>query len=236
MSGILKKLFNYIETENIRGLVRYLLILFPFVSGGIWAVTALISYATAHQEILIILVVAACMIIPVFWGKKPTLSPPNTEVVNSDITFFDNILLRGLYEIFTSYPRQLQIIPPGKFADLRDVIPSKFDNGKSIVVYRFKVVSDGEPLEPALFHEVLTVHLEEKLANKELALGKSTAEFNNQLFPKLYIDECIFAGGVWHISILICDNEKVARYIANKRQTLIMRHSPIALQYEEGDF
>lgn len=236
MKNLITKLVSYIENEDVKGLVRYCLILLPFVVGVAWALGALISYVTEHQEILIVLGIALCMIFPVFLGKKQTPSGTNTSVVNTNVAYFDRILLRGLYTIFTSFARQFQVIPPSKFTDLRDELASGYDCGKNANIYRFKVVSDGEALEPALFHEVLTMYLEEKLANGEIALGKPTVEFNNQLFPKIFVDECIYASGIWHISIIICDNEKTAHYIANKRQSLIMHCSPVALQYEDGDF
>lgn len=236
MKNIFQKLITYIEDEDIKGLLRYCLILLPFVGGAIFGIGALISYITRHKEALIIIGVAACMLIPALMEKKQAPSVIKTSVTNGNVAFFDRILLRGLYTIFSSYASQFGVIPPGKFSDLQDDLSSGFDSGRGMNVYRFKIISDGEALEPSLFHETLTIHLEEQLASGVLALGKPTAEFGGQLYPKLFIDECLCAGGVWHMSILICDNEKVAQYIANKRQTLFMRHSPVTLQYEDGDF
>lgn len=236
MKKLFLKLVSYIENEDVKGLLRYCLILLPFVVGVAWALGALISYATAHQEVLVILGIAACMIFPAFLGKKQMPPSTSNSVSNTNVAYFDRILLRGLYAIFTSFARQFQVIPPSKFIDLHDDLASGYDCGKNANIYRFKIVSDGEALDPALFHELLTTYLEEKLANGEIALGKSTVEFNNRLFPKIFVDECLHASGIWHISILICDNENTANYIANKRQTLIMRCSPVALQYEDGDF
>ena len=235
MRKIIEKLMNYIEAEDVKGLVRFCLILSPFVVGVLWAVGALIKYITFHQQALIIVGVAACMIIPALMGKKTT-PPPPTVAANDNLLFFDRLLLKGLFTIFTNYSRQFQVIAPLRFSDLQDTLPSGIDQGRNIAIYRFKVVADGEPLSQADFHEILTVHLEERLASGELALGKPTAEFGGKIYPKVYIDECLYAGGVWRITLMVCDNEKVAHYIDHKAQTLLMRNSRISNQYEDNDF
>lgn len=235
MRKIIEKLMAYIEAEDVKGLLRFCLILSPFVGGALWAVGALIRYVTFHQQALIIVGVAACMIIPALMGKKTV--PQSTPVMaNNNLMFFDRLLLKGLFTIFTNYSRQFQVIAPLRFSDLHDTLPSGIDQGRNIPIYRYKVVADGEPLFPADFHEILTVHLEERLASGELALGKPTAEFCGKIYPKVYIDECLCVGGVWHISLMICDTENVANYINNKTQTLIMRSSRIASQYSDCDF
>lgn len=235
MKKIVDKLMAYIESEDIKGILRFCLILAPFVGGALWAVGALIKYITLHQQGLIIVGVAACIIIPALMGKK-TAPPPATVATTDNLLFFDRLLVKGLFTIFTSYSRQFQTIAPLRYSDLQDNLPSGIDRGKNIAVYRYKVVADGEPISPADFHEILTVYLEERLASGELALGKPTAEFGGKIYPKVYIDECICAGGVWHISLMVCDNERVANYIDNKVQTLIMRNSRISNQYEDNDF
>lgn len=227
---------GYIEAEDVKGIFRFCLILSPFVGGALWAIGALIKYVTFHQEALIIIGVGACMIIPALMGRKATPPSPPPSGINGNVTFFDRLLVKELFTIFTNYSRQFQVIAPLRFSDLHDALPSGIDQGKNIAVYRFKVVADGEPISPADFHEILTVHLEERLASGELALGKPTAEFCGKIYPKVYIDECLCAGGVWHISLMICDTENVANYINNKTQTLIMRSSRIASQYSDCDF
>lgn len=235
MNSIVKKLFDYIEAEDIKGLFRFCLLLLPFVGGAIWGITALVKYITLHQETLIVVGIAACMIIPAIMGKKTAPNPPMVAT-NDNMIFFDRILVRTLFVVFTNYRNQFQVIAPLRYADLQDNLPSGLDTGKNISIYRFKVIADGEPISPADFHEILTVHLEERLASGELALGKPTVEFGGKIYPKVYIDECVCAGGVWHISLMVCDNERVANYIDNKVQTLIMRNNRISKQYEDCDF
>lgn len=235
MRKIIAKLMAYIEAEDVKGILRFCLILSPFVWGALWSVGALIRYITFHQNALLIVGVAACMIIPALMGKKR--EPPTTPVAtNESMIFFDRLLVKTLFIIFTSYFRQFQVIAPIRYSDLQDNLPSGLDKGKNISVFRYKVVSDGEAISPADFHEILTVHLEERLSSGELALGKATAEFGGKIYPKVYIDECVYAGGVWHISLMVCDNEKVANYIDSKLQALLMRNSRISSQYEDCDF
>lgn len=235
MKKIIDKLIAYIESEDIKGILRFCLILTPFVVGILWAVGTLIKYITIHQQVIIIIGVAACMIIPALMGKK-TAPPPPMAATNDNFLFFDRLLLRSLFIIFTDYSRQFQVIAPLRFSDLHDALPSGIDQGKNIAVYRYKVVADGEPLSPIDFHEILTIHIEERLAAGELSLGKPVAEFGGKIYPKVYIDECLCAGGVWHITLMVCDTEKVAKYIDGKSQTLLMRNSRIAKQYEDCDF
>lgn len=236
MQNIIKKLFAYIENEDIIGLARYCLILLPFVGGAILATTFLFRYVTDHKETLILIGVAACMIIPPFLGKKEDKPETKSVAVNDNTTFFERLLIKALFQIFTSYSQQFQVIAPLRYSDLNDMLPSGIVPGKSIVMYRFKVMSDGTAISMPDFHEFLTIHIEELLASDELALGKPTAEFFGKLYPKVYIDECACAGGVWHIALLVCDNENVAQYIDNKRQALIMRTSCITAQYGDSDF
>lgn len=236
MMRIWEKLLNYIENEDIKGIVRFCLILLPFLGGGIFGIGFLIRYITTHKEALILLGVAACMILPAFMGKSKDESTPKTVATNDNLTFFDRLLVKDLFIIFTSYAQQFRIISPLRYSDLRDTLPSGMDFGKGIAVYRFKVVADGEPISQADFHEILTVHIEERLASGELALGKPTAEFEGKLYQKVFIDECICAGGVWHICLIICDNAKAAHYIDAKQQSFIMRNSRISRQYEDADF
>ena len=61
MHNIWKKFLKYIEDEDIPGLLRFCLILLPFVGGAIWGMGALIRYITIHQEILVIIGIAACI-------------------------------------------------------------------------------------------------------------------------------------------------------------------------------
>lgn len=236
MRAILRKLTKYIETEDVKGLVRYCLILLPFVGGGIFGIGAIVAYATRHKEALILIGVAICMIIPVLMEKKSDNAEPPLITTDSNIVFFNRLLTETLYVIFTTYMPQFQTLPPQRYEDLQDVLPSNMDPARNIAVYRFKIISDGEAISQADFHEILNVHLQERIASGELALGKPVAEFGGQLYPKLFIDECVCAGGVWHISLLICDNVNVARYISNKRQTLILRNNRISTQYEDSDF
>lgn len=236
MSEILKKLFKYIEAEDIKGLLRFCLILLPFVGGGIWGVGALITYVTWHREALILVGVAACMIIPALMGKKQPPISATLPLPPDNVAFFNRLLVKDLFVIFTNYARQFQVIAPLRYSDLGDNLPSGIAPGKNIAVYRFKVVADGEAISPADFHEILTIHIEERLAGGELALGKPTAEFSGKLYPKVFIDECICAGGVWHIALMVCDNQKVANYIDSRNQTLIMRSNRISSQYDDCDF
>ncbi len=236
MKKIFQKLLDLIEAEDIKGLFRFCLILLPFVGAIIGGLIFIISYATQHKEGLILFGIALCFIVSALMNKTPKAVPAETHVGNGNVIFFERLLLQSLFTIFTTYPGQFHVMPPGKFSDLRDDLPSGLDKSRNVTIYRFKVISDGEAVEAALFHEILTVHLEERLASGELALGKAVVEFNEQLYPKIFIDECICAGGVWHISILVCDNERTATYINNKRQNLALRHSPVSVQYEDEDF
>lgn len=236
MKKVFKKLIHYIESEDVKGLLRFCLILLPFVGGGIWGIGAIITYVTWHKEALILVGVATCMIIPPFLGKKEDKPVTKSVVVNDNITFFDRLLIKALFHIFTNYSQQFQVIAPLRYSDLKDMLRSGIVPGKNIVMYRFKVIADGTAISMPDFHEFLTIHIEELLASGELALGKPTAEYFGKLYPKVYIEECACAGGVWHIALLVCDNENVAHYIDNKRQALIMRTSCITAQYEDSDF
>lgn len=236
MHNIWKKFLKYIEDEDIPGLLRFCLILLPFVGGAIWGMGALIRYITIHQEILVIIGIAACMIIPPFLKKKENKPEGKSLPVNDNMLFFERLLTKALFRIFTEYSQQFNVIAPLRYSDLKDLIPSGFDPGKKICVYRFKIMADGEPLSMADFHEYLTIHIEEQLASGELSLGRPTVEFNGRLYPKIFIDECSFAGGAWHIVLLVCDNENVSRYIDNKRQAIMMKHSRFTDQYDDPDF
>lgn len=236
MKRLLEKLSDYIEHEDVRGLVRYCLILLPFVGGAIFGIVAMVNYITRHKEALILCVIASCMIIPALMGKKAE-KPLTSEVsANGNLLFFDRLLTKGLFVVFNDYAKQFQIIPPIRYSDLKDALPSGIDPGKRIAVYRFKIAADGESISPADFHEILNCRIEEQLASGELALGKPTAEFNGKLYPKVFLDECICAGGVWHIAILICDSPMVANYIDAKQQILIQRNARFSSQYEDCDF
>lgn len=236
MKKIFQKLIDYIEAEDIKGLLRFCLILLPFVGVIGWGIFFIFSYVTQHKEGLILLGIACCFIVPSVMNKTQKAVPTETPAGNGNIIFFERLLIQALFTIFTTYAGQFHVVPPSKFSDLKDDLPSGLDKGKNVTIYRFKIISDGEAIEPALFHEILMVHLEESLASGELALGKAVVEFRDQLFSKVFIDECLCAGGVWHISLLICDNERIAMYINNKRQNLALRHSPISTQYEDEDF
>lgn len=58
MGNIWKKLLKYVEDEDIPGLLRFCLILLPFVGGAHLGIGALIRYITIHQEILVIIGIA----------------------------------------------------------------------------------------------------------------------------------------------------------------------------------
>ena len=169
-------------------------------------------------------------------GKKK--EPPKKEQTlnNNNVIFFDRLLIQTLFSIFTVYSKQFHVIPPTKFSDLQDTLPSGLDAGKQINIYRFQIISDGEAIEEALFKEILTVKLHDKLASGEVHLGNATAEFNGQLYPKIFVDYCSCAGGVWHIILIICDNTLVANYINNKQQNLAMNNYSPYRQYHDGDF
>lgn len=236
MKKIFEKLLNYIEDEDIRGLLRYCLILLPFVGGGILGMGFLVKYITIHKEVLILLGVATCMIVPAFMGKKKDEPEVKPIAVNQNLNFFNRMLIKNLFAIFNDYYRQFRVIPPEKYADLRDLLSSNFDTGKGFCIYRFKAVSDGDPVDPSDFHEMLEERLEEKLESGELALGSPTAQFSGKIYPKVYVDECQCAGNVWHITIMICDSDRVARYIDAKAQAIIMQRSIVSRQYEDSDF
>lgn len=236
MNALIKKLLKYIEEEDVKGIIRFCLILLPFVGAAIGGAAALVTYITRHKEALILIGIALCMVIPALMGKKQEKDTPCQISVNTNVDFFDRILVKTLFSVFTTCSPQFQTMPPVRYSDLHDDLPSGMDLAKGVAVYRFKVISDGSPIASADFHEILTCHIEERLASGELPLGKPTAEFNGQLFPKVFIDECLCAGGVWHIALLICDNENVVKYINQKRQTLIMRNARISAQYDDCDF
>lgn len=246
MRRLINKLFYYIEMEDIRGLIRYCLILLPFVGGAIWVICSLIGYLAGHKEALIMLGIATCMIVPPMLSKKAPVQNTegdnaddiNTDIESSDdnLTFWDTILVRSLFVIFNEYAPQFHVIRPARHSDLQDTLPSGFDPGRNIVVYRFKVMSDRDAISSADFHEALTIHLEERLASGELPLGKPTAIWGGKAYPKIFIDECVCAGSVWHITLLICNDSMVADYIDRKRQALIRRSSRISRQYEDCDF
>lgn len=236
MRKLFDKLIEYIENEDVTGLIRYCLILLPFVVGAITAVVFLIRYITIHKEVLILVGIAACMIIPPFLTKKETPTKVTSLPVNDHGMFFDRLLTKALFQIFTEYAQQFNVIAPLRYSDLKDMIPSGLDSGKNVYIYRFKAMTDGTAIPPVDFHEFLTIHIEELLASGELSLGKSTAEFNGRLYPKVFIDECSYAGGAWHIALLVCDNENVTRYIDHKKQAIMMRNSRISAQYEDVDF
>lgn len=237
MTKLWNKLVNYIEEEDVRGLVRFCLILLPFAGGAILGMGFLVRYITLHKEALIILGVAACMIIPAFMGKEKQPSPtPKTVAITDNLVFFNRMLMQSLFTIFNDYARQFQIIPPEGYKDLKDTLPSSMDMGKGIIFYRFKVIASGEPITPADFHEFLTTHIEELLVSGDLAVGKPVVEFNGTLYPRVCVDRCVYESGTWHLTLLICDNEQVARYLNTKQQTLVARASLISRQYEDEDF
>lgn len=124
---------KYIEDEDIPGLLRFCLILLPFVGGAIWGMGALIRYITIHQEILVIIGIAACMIIPPFLKKKENKPEGKSLPVNDNMLFFERLLTKALFQIFTEYSQQFNVIAPLRYSDLKDLIPSGFDPGKKFV-------------------------------------------------------------------------------------------------------
>lgn len=236
MKNLINKLIRFIEEEDIIGLVRYCLILLPFIILFIIALYCIVAFVTKHKEGLIIILIAICFLCSSIMGKKK--EPPKKELPsnNSNVIFFDRLLIQALYSIFTVYSKQFHIIPPTKFSDLQDTLPSGLDNSKQINIYRFRVISDGEAIEEPLFKEILTIRLQDKLASGEVHLGNATAEFNGQLYPKIYVDYCSCAGGEWHIILLICDTISVANYISNKQQNYTMNSYNSHRQYHDGDF
>ncbi len=236
MKNIFNKLIRYIEEEDILGLVRYCLILLPFIAIFIVALYCMVTFVTRHKEGLIIIFIGVCFLCSSIMGKKK--EPPKKEQTlnNNNVIFFDRLLIQALFSIFTVYSKQFHVIPPTKFSDLQDTLPSGLDAGKQINIYRFQVISDGEAIEEALFKEILTVKLHDKLASGEVHLGNATAEFNGQLYPKIFVDYCSCAGGAWHIILIICDNILAANYINNKQQNLAMNNYSPYRQYHDGDF
>lgn len=236
MKSIFTKLIRYIEEEDIIGLVRYCLILLPFIAMFIVALYCIAAFVTKHKEGLIIAFVAVCFLCSLIMGKNKK-HPQKEPVINSsNVIFFDRLLIQALFSIFTVYNKQFHIIPPTKYSDLQDTLPSGLDAGKQINIYRFQVISDGEAIEETLFKEILTIRLQDKLASGEIHLGNATAEFNGQIYPKIFVDYCSCAGGVWHIILIICDNIPAANYISNKQQNLAMNNYSQYRQYHDGDF
>lgn len=236
MKSIFNKLIRYIEEEDIIGLVRYCLILLPFIAIFIVALYCIVAFVTKHKEGLIIVFIAVCFLCSSIMGKKK--EPPKKEhaLNSSNVIFFDRLLIQALFSIFTVYSKQFHIISPTKFSDLQDTLPSGLDASKQINIYRFQVISDGEAIEETLFKEILTIRLHDKLASGEIHLGNATAEFNGQIYPKIFVDYCSCAGGVWHIILIICDNISAASYISNKQQNLAMNNYSPYRQYHDGDF
>ena len=77
----------------------------PFVGGAIWGIGALIRYITIHQEILVIIGIAACMAIPPFLKKKENKPETKSFPINDNGLFFERLLTKALFEIFTEYSR-----------------------------------------------------------------------------------------------------------------------------------
>ena len=62
MKNIFNKLIRYIEEEDILGLVRYCLILLPFIAIFIVALYCMVAFVTRHKEGLIIIFIGVCFL------------------------------------------------------------------------------------------------------------------------------------------------------------------------------
>ena len=206
---------------------RLCLVLLPFFLAVIGILFVFFSFIGRNIEVFAVLGVAVLAVIGVIASKKNEVivDPPVESSGMNNILFFDKLLYRGMFNIFRECGQQFHVIPPTKFSDIKDDLPSCFDSGKGCNVYRFKIMSDGECIEQQLFYELLTSKIEARLADGTLALGKAVVEFQNRLYPRLYIDEVVCVAGAWHIVLIICDTQNAANYIDSKVQYKGMRNS-----------
>lgn len=230
-----EKVESYFVEENYMGFLKLCLALLPFLFAVIGLIFLVFSFIGNNIEVFAVLGIAVLALIGVIASKKNevVVDPPVNGGINN-ILFFDKLLYRGLFNIFKEYGQQFHVIPPTKFSDIKDDLPACFDVGKGCNIYRFKIMSDGECIEQLLFYELLTSKIEARLADGTLALGKAVVEFQNRLYPRLYIDEVVCVAGAWHIVLIICDTQEAANYIDSKVQYKGMKNSYAAI--EDHDF
>ncbi|MFR5631765.1 MAG: hypothetical protein ACLUFH_02080 [Monoglobales bacterium] len=237
---IIRKILKYIEEEDAKGLFRFCLIILPFIVGLIWTLCVSVNYITQHKEAIIVLGIAACIIVPPMLGKNANKAAimlptaPSTAVNN--IAYFDEILLTYLYQLFKSYAGKFHVMAPVREEDVKAHIPTGKLSNTNIPVYRYMALSDGEPIPPQDFQNLLNRFLQKDLASKALDLGTSIVEFNGQLYPKVYIYECNQMGGTWYLELLICDNIDVAKRIDSKRNALERNALPVQRHFKDCDF
>lgn len=202
------------------GFFKLCLLLLPVIGILTAGAVLIVDFIATHFDTLIFLASAIILGAGFFYTSKPKDEElPKTDNQGSganSILFFDKILYRGMFQIFKDYSQHFRVIPPTSFADLRDDLPSAFDTAKGCNLYRLKILSDGEPIDQGLFQELLTSRIEAKLADGSLSLGKMTVEFQQRLYPKVFVDEVTYIAGAWHIALIICDSQNAANYIDSK--------------------
>lgn len=231
-----EKVKSYLIEENYKGFLKLCLALLPFLFAVIGIVFLVFNFIGRNIEVFAVLGIAILALIGVIESRKGNVvaEPPIENSGINNILFFDKLLYRGMFNIFKEYGAQFHVIPPTKFSDIKDDLPSCFDSGKGCNIYRFKIMSDGDCIDQLLFYELLTSKIEARLADGTLALGKAVVEFQNRLYPRLYIDEVVCVAGAWHIVLIICDTQEAANYIDSKVQYKGVRNSLAAIN--DNDF
>lgn len=217
-----EKIKSFFIDEDYIGFFKLCMALLPFLLAVIGIMAFLLNFIGNNIEVFVVLGIAVLALIGVIESKRGNTSVTKIltgggEPINN-ILFFDKLLQRGIFNIFKEYSKQFHIIPPTKFLDIKDDLPACFDSGKGCNIYRFKIMCDGENIDQLLFYELLTSKIEARLADGTLALGKAVVEFQNRLYPRLYIDEVVCVAGAWHIVLIICDTQDAANYIDSKVQ------------------
>lgn len=219
MIKLFNKLFDHLSNGEYKEFFKLLLVIFPFIAFfGILIVLA-INFASKHIEAIVFLTISVVGLIS--WllspkvAKAEPVTPPKT---NKPIQLQHQLITELMFHTFKSLSIQLHIQSPALESQIKDRIPYYTDNATNVTYFRYSVIINGEPLESALFKEILNQGIVKALGSTTSKLGRPVYEHDGYHYQKLLVEEVNFTGASWLIVVAIADND-YAVVLENRAQT-----------------
>ena len=219
MKNTFNKLFDHLSNGEYKEFFKLLLVIFPLMAFFGILIALAINFASKHIEAIVFLTLAVVGLISWFLSPKPAKpDPPAPPKTSKPIQLQHQLITELMFHTFKSLNVQLHIQSPALESQIKDRIPYYTDNATNVTYFRYSVIINGEPLESALFKEILNQGIVKALGSTTSKLGRPVFEHDGNHFQKLMIEEVNFTGASWLVVVAIVDND-YAVVLENRAQT-----------------